>query len=248
MKILILVTNAAKLTLKDGEKAPSGFWAEEFAVPYQKFIEVGYQVDVATVGGISPTPDASSLAPETQPWVRPPGTYEDDVGKTEEYKKIIETAKELKNPLDVAKITKEQVAKYRGVYYAGGHGCMEDMPKSQAMGNVAKWANELNIPIAAVCHGHCGLLTAKDDKGEWLFKGYNLTCFSHDEEKATRLYDRIPFVLQEELENLGANYSKSPVIWGSHIVEDRNLITGQNPYSSEQLADVFLKRLSKQSR
>jgi len=244
-KILILVTNAARLTLKDGEKTPSGFWAEEFAVPYEKFIEAGYEVDVATVRGIRPSVDSSSLAPEMQQWVRPQGAYEDDVAKTKKYKKTIESAKELKNPLDVAKITEKQVAGYVGVYYVGGHGCMEDMPKSEAMGNIAKWANDLNIPIAAVCHGHCGLLTAKDDKGEWLFKGYNLTCFSHDEEKATPLYGRIPFVLQDELEKLGGKYSKSPVIWGSHAVEDRNLITGQNPYSSAQLADVFLKRLSK---
>ena len=34
MKILILVTGVTRLTLQDGVKYPSGFWAEEFAIPY----------------------------------------------------------------------------------------------------------------------------------------------------------------------------------------------------------------------
>jgi hypothetical protein len=35
--LLTILTNAAHLTLTDGEEYPSGFWAEEFAVPYQMF-------------------------------------------------------------------------------------------------------------------------------------------------------------------------------------------------------------------
>jgi putative intracellular protease/amidase len=55
---------------------------------------------------------------------------------------------------------------------------------------------------------------------------------------------QLPFVLQVELERLGAAYERAPVIWGSCVVEDRNLITGQNPYSSTALADALVKRLS----
>ena len=51
--LLTILTNAAHLTLTDGEEYPSGFWAEEFAVPYQMFKEAGYAVDFATFGGIA---------------------------------------------------------------------------------------------------------------------------------------------------------------------------------------------------
>jgi putative intracellular protease/amidase len=55
---------------------------------------------------------------------------------------------------------------------------------------------------------------------------------------------KLPFVLQVELERLGGKYEKAPEIWGSHVVEDRNIITGQNPYSSTALAERFLTKLS----
>ena len=48
-----------------------GLLGEEFAVPYQMFKEAGYAVDVATLGGIAPTVDKSSIDPDFMKWVRP---------------------------------------------------------------------------------------------------------------------------------------------------------------------------------
>jgi len=53
----------------------------------------------------------------------------------------------------------------------------------------------------------------------------------------------LPFVLQVELERLGADYSHATSS-GSHIVVDGNLITGQNPYSSTALAETLIEQLS----
>jgi putative intracellular protease/amidase len=71
-----------------------------------------------------------------------------------------------------------------------------------------------------------------------------MTAFSHDEEMVTDMAGRLPFVLQRELERLGARYQKAPVIWGSCVVTDGNLVTGQNPYSSTELAEALVRRLS----
>jgi len=76
--LLTILTNTAHLTLTDGEAYPSGFWAEEFAVPYRLFRKAGYAVDVATLGGIAPTVDKSSLDPDFMKWVRPSFTQIDD--------------------------------------------------------------------------------------------------------------------------------------------------------------------------
>lgn len=72
-----------------------------------------------------------------------------------------------------------------------------------------------------------------------------MTSFSHDEELVTDMAGRLPFVLQVELERLGAAYEKADAIWDSHVVEDRNLITGQNPYSSTALAETFITTLAR---
>ncbi len=243
MKILVLMTNAAELTLGDGEKYPSGFWAEEFAIPYKLFTERGYEVEVATVGGVVPSVDKSSLFPGMLQYVRPAGSQIDDAVKAKEWAEIIENAPELKSPLAVETITREQLAQYDGVYLAGGHGCLEDQPKSQAMGQLITWSQELNMSVAAVCHGHSAMLSARNGDGKFPYSGYQMTSFSHNEERVTPIYGRLPLVLEEALRELGIVYSEAPVIWDAHVVEDRNLVTGQNPFSSNLLAETFLHRL-----
>lgn len=243
MKILMLITNQATLHLLNGEMHPSGFWAEEFVVPYKRFKKEGYDIDIATIGGIRPTVDRTSIDPHFARYVRPAGSQEEDAGRSTEYAEFINNVSDLKNPKNLDLFTKEQVAVYDGIYLSGGHGALGDMPKSDAMTQVFRWSLELNKLIAAVCHGHCGLLNLRDGESRWPFAGYRLTAFSHAEELVTNMAGKLPFVLEIELKRLGALYEKADVIWDSHVVVDRNLITGQNPYSSRAIAETIVQKL-----
>src|SRR5215813_10288578 len=243
--LLTILTNTAYLTLTDGEAYPSGFWAEEFAVPYQLFRKAGYVVDFATLGGIAPTVDKSSLDPDFMKWVRPSFTQIDDAAAAATYRKTLEQAEGLGSPNDVARLRKDQIASYAGIYIVGGHGCMEDMRASPAMTRFLLTALELDKPLASVCHGPTAFLSPRDPAGQSPFAGYRVTCFSHVEEFQTKINGRLPIVLEIELKRLGVEYSKSPYPWGSHVVVDRNLVTGQNPFSSESVAKHFLDQLAK---
>lgn len=244
-KILVLMTKAKSLSLLDGFQHPSGFWAEEFAVPYERFIKEGYEVDVATVGGDAPYPDQGSLSAQTVGATRPAGSADHDDENVSHYRSVIESTEPLKAPKDISALTKEEVADYVGVYVSGGHGAMEDLPNSTAVTRVMRWIIELDKPLAVVCHGQSALLSLRDSHGNWPFEDYRMTAFSHDEELVTDMAGKLPFVLQVELERLGVKYEKATQIWGSCVVEDRNLITGQNPYSSTELAETFVQRLAK---
>lgn len=57
--------------------------------------------------------------------------------------------------------------------------------------------------------------------------------FTNTEEEAVQLTDVVPFLLEDKLKNLGANYSKG-ADWSSFVKMDGLLITGQNPGSSER--------------
>lgn len=243
--ILILLTKSKTLGLLDGRQHASGFWAEEFVVPYERFVAAGYDVDVATIGGATPTPDEGSLTPMIVGFTRPAGSPDNDEKNVAHYRTVIGSLDVLKHPMNVADITRERLATYEGVYISGGHGAMEDFPHDPDMTRVVRWILELDKPIAVVCHGQSALLPLRDSHGRWSLEGYRMTAFSHDEEMVTEMAGQLPFVLQVELERLGATYEKAPVIWGSCVVEDRNLITGQNPYSSTALAEAFLKRLAR---
>lgn len=244
MKVLILMTNRKTLHLLDGEIHPSGFWAEEFVVPYKRFKQEGYDIDVATIHGIPPTVDQTSIDPKFAPSVWPTGVKVDFDALMTEFRQFIDASPDLRHPLNLDTFTREQVASYDGVYLCGGHGALGDMPQSDAMSQVFRWFIAMNKPIAAVCHGHCGLLSLRDSNSKWPFAGYHLTSFSHQEELVTSMAGRLPFVLEFELTRLGALYESAPEIWQSHVVVDRNLVTGQNPYSSTAIAETFVKKLN----
>ena len=99
-------------------------------------------------------------------------------------------------------------------------------------------------PVAAVCHAPSALLNVKDEKGEPLVKGKNVTGFTNTEEEGVQLTDVVPYLLEDELKAKGGHYSKG-TDWSSYVVEDGMLITGQNPASSEEAAEKLLALLEK---
>lgn len=242
-KLLTIVTNASTLTLTDGTRHPSGFWAEEFAVPYELYRQAGYAVDVATLGGVAPTPDASSLLGDVIKWVRPANEDADDAARARHYKEVIDSVPELKKPLDVGTFGRGDLAQYAGIYISGGHGCMEDMPAAPALTRLLLNAQALNLPIASVCHGPTAFLAPRDTTGQSPFEGYRMTAFSHAEEFFTPINGKLPLVLEIELKRLGIQYTRASAPWGSHVVVDRNVVTGQNPHSSKAMAEAFLQLL-----
>jgi putative intracellular protease/amidase len=70
-----------------------------------------------------------------------------------------------------------------------------------------------------------------------------VTGFTNTEEDAVQLTDIVPFLVEDMLKNNGGIYSKKED-WNPYAVEDGNLITGQNPASSELVAEILLKHLS----
>lgn len=245
-EILIIMTKASTLGLLDGSDHPSGFWAEELVVPYELITGAGYSVTIATIGGEVPTADESSLSPVTVGATRPAGSPDHDEENVAHYRKVIDSLPELQAPVDVASITPERLGSFAGVYIAGGHGAMADMPRDWPLTILLGQVLRSGKPFAVVCHGHSALLPLRNAESEWPLKGYRMAAFSHEEELQTEMAGLLPFVLQFELERLGARYEKADVIWGSHVVRDRSVITGQNPHSSADLAAAFLAALQEE--
>jgi putative intracellular protease/amidase len=95
-------------------------------------------------------------------------------------------------------------------------------------------------PVAAVCHAPAVLKNVKNADGSPLVKGKSVTGFSNTEESAVQLTEVVPFLLEDELKAKGANYSRSDD-WHPYAITDGNLITGQNPASSEMAARAVLE-------
>ncbi len=72
-----------------------------------------------------------------------------------------------------------------------------------------------------------------------MVSGKHVTGFSNSEKEAVGLTQVVPFLLESKLMELGGIYKKTDD-WQSLDVVDEYLITGQNPASSEAVADALL--------
>src|SRR3984957_21214846 len=59
--VLIVVSAADGWTLNDGSSHPPGYWGEELAEPHRIFAAAGWDITLATPGGVAPTVDRLSL-------------------------------------------------------------------------------------------------------------------------------------------------------------------------------------------
>ncbi|MFF3397566.1 type 1 glutamine amidotransferase domain-containing protein [Streptomyces sp. NPDC002659] len=226
-KILFVLTGADHWTLADGTRHPSGYWAEEAVAPYRALTAAGHEVTVATPGGVVPTVDAGSLAPEVN------GGPEGAAAVTA----ALAEMSALERPM---KLDEVDLADYAAVFYPGGHGPMEDLAVDADSGALLTAALDSGKPIGVVCHGPAALLAARREDGTSPFAGYRLTGFTNAEETQAGLADKAKWLLQDRLVEIGADFQEGEP-WAPHVVTDRNLITGQNPSSSAPLAVELLK-------
>jgi putative intracellular protease/amidase len=226
MKVLFVVTSHDQLG-DTGHK--TGFWVEEFAAPYYTFKDAGYEITVATPKGGQAPIDPNSEVPDAQ------------TPATERYYKD-ETAQHI--IADTKKLSEENAADYDAVFYPGGHGPLWDLANDKDSQKLILDFYNTNKPIGAVCHAPGVFKNVKFSNGDAFVKDKNVTGFSNSEEDAVKLTDVVPFLVETELKNLGGNYTKT-ADWGVHVVVDGLLITGQNPASSEEVAEKIIMQLKK---
>ncbi|WP_406424392.1 type 1 glutamine amidotransferase domain-containing protein [Streptomyces sp. NBC_01589] len=227
-KLLFVMTGAAYWTLKDGTRHATGYWAEEFAAPYKALTEAGHQVVVATPNGVIPTVDMMSLRPEMA------GSAQIAL----DLEAIIRSAEVMRRPIHLADARLED---YDAVYFPGGHGPMEDLCVDADAGRLLTEALAAGKPLAIVCHAPAAMLATRIH-GVSPFAGYRITAFTNEEENAVGLGPKARWLLEDELIDLGVEFTKGEM-WKPYTVVDRNLFTGQNPASAAMLAERLLKVL-----
>jgi putative intracellular protease/amidase len=228
-KVLFIVSGATYWVLKDGTRYATGYWAEEFANPYKLLTDAGHEVVVATPGGTTPNVDMMSLRPSMA------GGEQGAL----DLEAIIRKAEVMRRPLKLSDVRLED---YDAVYLPGGHGPMADLAFDADAGRLLTAQLESGNPLAIVCHAPAAMLSTRIH-GVSPFKGYQVTGFTNEEEEAVGLASRATWLLETDLkEKVGVQYSRGP-IWEPYMVEDRNLVTGQNPHSAAVLGNRLLEIL-----
>jgi len=118
---------------------------------------------------------------------------------------------------------------------------MWDFP-AENIGQVVSDFIAADKPVAAVCHGPAALVSARGADGKPIVEGLEVSAFTNSEEKAVGLMDAVPFSLTDRLRELGAEVKTAPD-FEPYAVRDGLLITGQNPQSSEKVAEMLATAL-----
>lgn len=217
-KILFVLTSHDK----KGREA-SGFYMSEVTHPHRVLAAGGYEIDfVSPKGGKAPI-DGFDLNDSLNAafWSNP---------------QLRAAVEHTKRPTEV------DATSYAGIFYAGGHATMWDLPDHGDLALLAARIYEQGGIVAAVCHGSCGLLNVRLSDGSYLVAGHDIAAFTNDEELAAELYDVVPFLLADQLEARGAQHSWAPN-FQAHVVVSGRLITGQNPASASGVGEAMLSAL-----
>lgn len=228
--VLMVLSAADHWTLNDGTEHPSGFWAEEFVVPYEVFTKAGWDITVATPGGKKPTIDRLSLGIS--------GGLPRKTRKIEA--KLDHLAPVLSKPANLSDV---DAGAFDVVFYAGGHGPMEDLACDETSGALLADRQASGKPLALLCHAPAAILAATAADGSSPFAGHRMTGLSNREESLNRFAKKAPWLLEDKMKEIGVDYVKGRLPLRPFIVVDGNLYTGQNPQSSEKLAEQLVADL-----
>ncbi|TCP28575.1 putative intracellular protease/amidase [Tenacibaculum skagerrakense] len=223
-KVLFVVTSHDQLG-NTGEK--TGFWVEEFASPYYHLADKNVEITIASPKGGQPPIDPKSELPDFQ------------TPATERYYKDTDLQNKIANTVTLSEVKESD---FDAVFYPGGHGPLWDLAEDKKSIELIESFYNNKKPVGAVCHAPAIFKNTKIN-GEPLVKDKNVTGFSNTEEEAVQLTDVVPFLVENMLQENGGNYSKSED-WHPYAIEDGHLITGQNPASSELVADLLYNQLS----
>ena len=229
--VLFVVSAAKELTLKDGSTRPTGVWAEELATPYRKFREAGWDISVASPGGIAPTIDPFSLGlagglPATRRKTRR------TLAAMEE---LLAAPQDLRHADPLAADI---------VFYPGGHAPMEDLATCPDSGEFLVRRLQSGKLLGMLCHAPAAILAARLPHGSNAFVGRRMTALSNKEELLTPQALKLDWFLEDRLKQVGVNYEAGFPL-RPHVVVDGSLMTGQNPQSSAALADALLSALGR---
>ncbi|WP_299219959.1 type 1 glutamine amidotransferase domain-containing protein [uncultured Aquimarina sp.] len=225
LKVLLITTSHDQLGTT-GKK--TGVWLEELAGPYFKYLDEGAEIVIASPkGGIIPL-DPKSELPEWQ------------TEFTKRFNRNTEALNAIHNSLKTSDINPSE---YDILFFPGGHGPMWDLGNNPEVIKIVNAFNDQDKPIGLVCHGVVALKGAKTKNGTPIVKGRRLTSFSNTEEAAVGLAEVVPFLLETALINEGAIYRKGEN-WTEFVIEDGNLITGQNPQSSVLTAQKTIELIT----
>lgn len=253
-QILVLLSSESQMQLQDGKTLSTGYYLNEFGVPADAFISAGYELVLATPKGNAPAVDEKSVTVQY---------FGGSEAEMQRISKVVAAIPGIDDTLSLKEVIANGLAQYEAVFIPGGHAPLIDLANNPEVGTILKHFNAEAKPTAAICHGPIALLSAQQNPQafqqalvqqspatatNWIYAGYKMTIFSDAEEtvfEGSLNGDKLQYYPGKAMQQAGGAMQYSAA-WTPNVVVDRELITGQNPFSDKALADAVLAQLEQQ--
>lgn len=239
---VLLIVSGVKEFIYDNGKA-TGFHWKELIVPFEEFSRAGYNCVVTSESGQCYA-DEKSIDIKEMGDKHDVSTYQDKLYPVHALLKegnLIKANELLLN---------DKWKNFVGVYGAGGHGCMYDLPHAKHLKTIIANIYENGGVIGSVCHNPSIFQHLLLSNGKPLIEGKKVTGFS------TSLENKFISGILEEWKSNGImtveeGVNKMGGIWqeptgtkmDEYVIKDGKLVTGVNPASAKKLAMEMIEML-----
>lgn len=257
-KVLVIGSNATRIEIQGGRTGATGQYLNETVVPALAVIKAGYDVVLATPNGTKPVIDTASDSAQH---------FEGDEAAYQRAKAFYANDPTMNQVRSLRAVIEEGLDNYVGVFVPGGQAPVVDLMQDPDLGEILRHFHARAKPTALLCHGPVAVAAAMPHAREfraaliagdtpkatdwakgWQYAGYKMTVFSNTEEKVVEdhiLHAKLYFNVVDALQAAGGDVTTTKVDFEPYVVEDRELITGQNPRSDHPLAAKFVAALDR---
>lgn len=257
-KVLVIGSSATRIEVQGGGTGATGQYLNETVVPAMAMIAAGYEVVLATPNGTKPFIDPASDAVQH---------FDGDQAAYQRGKAFFAADPAMNNVRILRSVIDEGLDNYLGVFVPGGQAPVVDLMQDPDLRVILQHFHERGKPTAFLCHGPIATAAAMPHAREfraaliagdaakatdwakgWQYAGYKMTVFSETEEKVVEdhiLHAKLYFNMPDALRAAGGKVTTTKVDFEPHVVEDRELITGQNPRSDHPLATALVAALDR---
>ena len=255
--VLVVGSNATRIEVQGGGTAATGQYLNELVVPVMALVDAGYDIVFATPNGTKPHIDPVSDAPQHF------GGDEAAYGRARTFFNEHPSMNQVRT---LRSVIDEGLDQYAAFFTPGGQAPVVDLMQDPELGTILRHFHDRKKPTAFLCHGPIASLAAMPNARQfraaliagdnakaselakgWPYAGYKMTVFDASEEKVIEdkiLHAKLYFHMPEALRAAGANVSNG-ADFEPYVIEDRELITGQNPRSDKPIAAKLIQALQR---
>jgi putative intracellular protease/amidase len=253
-RVLLYTSSASRVPHREGGGHECGTWLSEITHPLEPLARAGYSFDCVTPDGRPCVIDGRSRS--RLEWL----LLRDRLEAALEFMTTLE-AQGFGAPKPVAAVLADEALldSYDALFVPGGHAPMTDVlhvnwfegdALNERTGRLLRHFHDAGKPTALICHAPAVLGAAPYVDGKWIYHGYEMTCVSPLEEW---LVENLPFIRtgghksdypKDILERHGG-IVRNGMLFRSCVVEDRELLTAQDPFSGRELGTRVLAQVDR---